>query len=182
MRAGYAGTAALFDGESALVSLTSNALLPDGVDVTASTLCLWLKRTKSIDTLYPTAAGIGDALALRRYAFYLDESGAVDGVNVRGDAFLSTNAQPGDAWTHFCVSAAPGGFAYLFLNGTRVGRSTAVQTWTSLQSAASFAIGGTADLNVVASGHDRGFKGAVDSVRLWGRQLSADEVAAVAGA
>jgi hypothetical protein len=181
LTSGYSGNAALFDGESALVSLTPNSLLPDGADVPASTLCLWLKRTGAVDTLFPTAAGIGDALALRRYAFYSDVTGAVNGVNVRGSAFMSTNAQPDDAWNHFCVSAAPGGFAYLYLNGTRVGASSSTQTWTSMQSAASFAIGGSGDLAVVATGHDRGFKGAVDSVLVWGRQLSSAEIAVVAG-
>jgi len=181
LTSGYSGNAALFDGESALVSLTPNSLLPDGVDITGSTLCLWLQRIGAYDTLFPTAAGIGDALALRRYAFYSDVAGAVNGVNVRGDAFLSTNAHPGLSWCHFCISAAPGGFAMLFMNGSLVGRSSATQTWTSLQSSASFAIGGSGDLAVVATGHDRGFKGAVDSVLVWGRQLSSAEIAVVAG-
>jgi len=178
---GYAGQAAHFDGESALVLQTPNALLPDGADVTGATLCLWLKRDAPLHTLYPTAAGIGDALALRRYAFYQDESAVVNGFNVRGSAFMSTNAQPGLSWCHFCVSAAQASFAMLYMNGSLVGKSASTQTWTSLQSSALFAIGGTAELAVVAGGHARSFKGVIDEVKLFGRQLSSAEIAAVAG-
>jgi hypothetical protein len=181
LTSGYSGNAALFDGESALVSLTPNRLLPDGVDITGATICFWMRRLSSLDTLYPTLFAIGDAFALRFYAFYQDVSMVANGDTVRASGWLSQSAQPGLAWAHVCASTASGGRSVLYFNGTRVGESAVTQSWTGLTSSAVASVGGTGDPGVTSGGHDRGFGGMVDELRYWGRQLSDSEVRAVYG-
>lgn len=170
---GYMGSAASFDRHAALVLQSSQEFLIDDDSITAFTLCLWVRRTMPLDTLYTTIAGFGGDVALNYMAYFKDVAFATHQHQLRANP--TSAAEPGLYWTHVCGSAAPGGNKILYINGTRVG--TAPFVTNDLESTHPFAIGANIDQQVYQSiGNDRGFGGLVDEVHGWGRQLSDREV------
>jgi hypothetical protein len=171
--AGYAGSGAEFDRHSALVLQSSEGFSVDGDVLTGFTLCLWMKRTLPLDTLYTTIAGFGSDVVVNYAAYFADVAFATRANQLR--ASPTSLADPKTHWTHVCASGAPGGNKILYINGTRV--AAAELAPDTLVTSSLFALGANIDPAVyAATGNDRGFGGVIDEVNGWGRQLSDREV------
>ena len=171
---------ARFNRDAALLLTSSTSkFLPDGLDVTGLTACLWARRELSLDTLNPTLVSFGDAFAIHYFLFYDHLAVTVDGVATRGQTLAEQQrANPGTDWAHVCASTAPGAYTILYINGSRSASSPSTATWTTLTTSAKFAIGGNGD---PAEARDRGFGGLIDDVMVFGRQLSDVEIKNLAG-
>jgi hypothetical protein len=168
---GYDGGGVEFDRHAALVLQSSEEFL--GKEFT---LCVWMKRTLPLDTLFTTIGGFGEAFVVHYAAYFLDVSLGVGNEQLR--ASPTTLAEPGTSWTHVCASYAVGGLRVMYINGTRVGSSPHAAPPVSSQ--LPFAIGGSLVPTVFQqTGNDRGFGGIVDEVEAWDRQLSDTEVSRV---
>jgi hypothetical protein len=177
---GYASAgAAYFDRHAMLVlQADETALELDAVQNPGMTMCAWAKPTLPKNTLFTTIAGYGDELSIHYSAYFEDVSFHVNGAELRATP-TSAAVPPMHAWTHLCASVARSGRAHLYVNGTVVATSDGSQAVPVL--ASPFGLGGSADLAIIQqTGNNRGFGGEIDGVRVWGRQLSHAEVAALA--
>jgi hypothetical protein len=180
---GYSGRAAVFDKFSILVlNVEEDEFDLDGTLNSGITICLWMRPTSPIDTLFTTLAGYGATAVLHYYAYFSDVSMSIDGTDTRAQPRSSGELSGVAPWDHFCGSSALGGKTRLYRNGVRVGvRDSGMDLPTEFQGR--FAIGASSDLSVYnQTGNDRGFGGHLDEVIVWGRQLSDAEIAQVHGA
>ena len=172
--------AASFDQQSMLLFDPGSAASfhIDGSFNSGLTLCFRMKETMQVNTLFTTLAGYGSEFVIRYYAYFNDISVSLQGVDTRAfsgsDALASTVEM-----TRFCASSAFGGKTKLYKNGALVGVGQAgIQAAIPHQTL--FSIGASSDLTVFTStGSDRGFGGLIDTVALWGRQLSDLEIQSV---
>jgi DUF1680 family protein len=169
--AGRTGNAVNLSGSSQYVSLPSGLL----AGASAATVALWVRLDTIADwqRVFDFGSGTGTNMFLSprssggtaRFAITTGGSGGEQRIN-------APSALPAGAWTHVAVTLG-GGLGVLYVNGSEVARNAAMTLTPA-------SLGSTTQNWVGRSQYaDPYLDGAVDSLRVYSRVLSASEVAAL---
>lgn len=170
------GTSLLFDGVDDYVEVPHNVnqLVTAGLTLSAWVFILGDGESSAgaiIDKSTSTNGENGFNLRLRTTSrFRL----TINGTTLETTTITAPNIKQAPKWVHIVVTVEPDGTARAYVNGTQV-------NWTSGATAQTQPLTDITTTNAMrfgnrSGGTDRSFNGFIDTVRIWNRALSFDEI------